>query len=139
MKIFLICSKRFYPGSPARQESARARGAYRYAPQQLRRARDRIAPARHPEHAAWKAKMIRRSEAVIGESDAVLVVNNEKDGAKGYVGGATFLEIYDAFRLGKKIFFLNPLPEGMAAGRLIGFSPVILNGDLSKVTDPALS
>lgn len=83
--------------------------------------------------------MIRRSEAVIGESDAVLVVNNEKDGAKGYVGGATFLEIYDAFRLGKKIFFLNPLPEGMLRDELIGFSPVILNGDLSKVTDPALS
>ena len=42
------------------------------------------------------------------EMDAVLVLNldKEKNGEilKNYIGGATFLEMYDAFRLGKKIY-----------------------------------
>ena len=139
MKIFLICSKRFYPDLPPVRKALERAGHTVTLPNSYDAPETESRQRGTPEHAAWKAKMIRRSEAVIGESDAVLVVNNEKDGAKGYVGGATFLEIYDAFRLGKKIFFLNPLPEGMLRDELIGFSPVILNGDLSKVTDPALS
>ena len=139
MKIFLICSKRFYPDLPPVRKALERAGHTVVLPNSYDAPETESRLRGTPEPAAWKAKMIRRSEAVIGESDAVLVVNNEKDGAKGYVGGATFLEIYDAFRLGKKIFFLNPLPEGMLRDELIGFSPVILNGDLSKVTDPALS
>ena len=139
MKIFLICSKRFYPDLPPVRKALERAGHTVTLPNSYDAPETESRLRGTPEHAAWKAKMIRRSEAVIGESDAVLVVNNEKDDAKGYVGGATFLEIYDAFRLGKKIFFLNPLPEGMLRDELIGFSPVILNGDLSKVTDPTLS
>ena len=139
MKIFLICSKRFYPDLPPVRKALERAGHTVTLPNSYDAPETESRLRGPPEHAAWKAKMIRRSEAGSGDSDAVLVVNNEKDGAKGYVGGATFLEIYDAFRLGKKFFFLNPLPEGMLRDELIGFSPVILNGDLSKVTDPALS
>lgn len=77
--------------------------------------------------------MIKHSEEVITWIDAVLVLNYDKNGEKNYVGGATFLEIYDAFRLGKKIFFMNNLPEGMLKDELIAFRPVILNGDLTKI------
>ena len=83
------------------------------------------------EHSAWKAEMFKHSEGVIKGVDAVLVLNFDKNGQKNYIGGATFLEIYDAFRLGKKIYFINELPEGMLKDELIGFSPIILNGDLS--------
>lgn len=85
------------------------------------------------EHSTWKAKMYAQSEKTISEVDAVLVLNYEKNGIKNYIGGATFLEIYDAFRLNKKIYFVNDLPEGMLKDELIGFSPIIINGDLSKL------
>jgi hypothetical protein len=65
--------------------------------------------------------------------DAVLVLNYDKNGYKNYIGGATFLEIYDAFRLNKKIYFVNDLPEGMLKDELIGFSPVVINEDLTKI------
>ena len=65
--------------------------------------------------------------------DAVLVLNYDKNGYKNYIGGATFLEIYDAFRLGKKIFFVNDLPEGMLKDELIGFNGLVINGDLTKI------
>lgn len=51
--------------------------------------------------------MYKRCSETISKKDAVLVSNldKEKDGKiyKNYIGGATFLEMYDAFRLGKKI------------------------------------
>ncbi len=84
-------------------------------------------------HSNWKASMIKHSEEVIKNMDAVLVLNYDKNGQKNYIGGATFLEIYDAFRLGKKIFFINPLPEGMLKDELIGFNPIIINGDLTLI------
>lgn len=77
--------------------------------------------------------MIRHSEDVIKEMDAVLVLNYDKNGQKNYIGGATFLEIYDAFRLNKKIFFINDIPEGILKDELIGFNPTVINGNLKLV------
>ena len=85
------------------------------------------------KHSEWKASMIRRSEEVISKMDAVLVLNFNKNGVDNYIGGATFLEIYDAFRMNKKIYFVNPIPEGMLKDELIGFSPIIINDNLEKI------
>ena len=41
---------------------------------------------------------------LIEKSDAILVVNLEKNGIKNYIGGATFAEIMVALYLKKKIF-----------------------------------
>ena len=54
---------------------------------------------------------------------------------KNYIGGATFLEIYDAFRLNKKIYLYNDIPEGMLYDEIQGFAPIIINGDLSKIKE----
>ncbi len=70
----------------------------------------------------------------IKESDAVLVLNIDKDGKKNYVGGNAFLEMGLAFALGKKIFMLNPIPEELSyAEEIKGMRPVIIEGDLEKV------
>ena len=85
------------------------------------------------EHAEFKAKMFRQSEAAIRENDAVLVINYEKNGIDNYIGGATFLEMYDAFRLNKKIFMINPIPNGILRDEIEGFNPILIGGDLRKV------
>jgi hypothetical protein len=86
------------------------------------------------KHSDFKKKMFRQSEHTISNVDAVVVVNKQKNGVDGYIGGATFLEMYDAFRMNKKIFLLNPIPEiSLIKDELIGFSPIILNNDLEKV------
>ena len=41
--------------------------------------------------------------------DAVLIINEEKRGITGYVGGNTLIEIGTAFYLKKKIYILNPV------------------------------
>ena len=69
--------------------------------------------------------------------DAVLVLNYDKNKNgeiyKNYIGGATFLEMYDAFRLNKKIFLMNDIPRGMLFDEIEGFNPTVLNGSINLV------
>jgi hypothetical protein len=85
------------------------------------------------EHSKWKASMLRQSDRVILGCDAVLVLNFEKDGQSNYIGGATFLEMYDAFRANKKIFLYNAIPEGILTDEIIGFGPILIGGDLAMI------
>lgn len=73
---------------------------------------------------------------LIEESDAVLVLNYDKNNIKGYVGTASLMEIGLAYHLNKKIFLLNPLPSHLEYRwvhevRII--NPLILYGDLSRI------
>ncbi len=85
------------------------------------------------EHSQWKGEMLYKSIEIIEKIDAVLVLNFEKNGIKNYIGGATFLEMYDAFRLKKKIFLYNDIPEGILKDEIVGFNPVLIGGDLRKI------
>lgn len=66
--------------------------------------------------------------------DAILVVNHEKRGILGYVGGNTLIEIGVAFYLKKKIFILNSVSSELSYKQeIMGMKPLIIDGDLSKV------
>lgn len=72
----------------------------------------------------------------IEESDAVFVLNHDKNGVKGYVGTASLMEIGLAYYLHKEIFLLQELPDPSECRwvhevRII--QPAILNGDFSKI------
>jgi len=70
----------------------------------------------------------------IKESDAILVLNLDKDDKKNYVGGNTLLEMGVAFALNKKIFMLNSVPEGLSyVEEIKGMKPTILNGELGGI------
>lgn len=135
MKILLICSKAFYGALPPIQKELEALGHVVSLPNCFDDpgTEDRLRAQGAAAHAAFKGAMFRRSEEVIAAVDAVLVLNFEKKGIPDYVGGATFLEMYDAFRLGKKVFLYNGVPAGILADEIRGFSPVLLGGDLAKI------
>jgi hypothetical protein len=135
VKIFVVGSKRCYrrvgevaselerlghtvtlPNNfddPAREDGVKASGAAAYT--------------------EWKAGMLRLQAEKVAANDAVVVVNADKDGVPNYLGGATFLEVFKAWELGKAIYFLNPLPDGMLRDELLAMSPVVIEGDLSLV------
>ena len=69
----------------------------------------------------------------IKESHAILVVNEEKNRVKNYIGANTFLEIGFAHVLDKLIFLLNPIPNLNYADEIRAMKPIILNGDLRKL------
>ena len=76
---------------------------------------------------------IREHFRKIEKSDAILVLNYDKKGIQGYIGGNTFLEMGYAFGLGKKIYLLNPVPDMEYAVEMHSMQTVILDGDLGKL------
>lgn len=71
----------------------------------------------------------------ICESDAILVVNNEKNGVRNYIGGNVLIEMGQAYVNNKTIFLLNGLPRDMAySAEIESMDPVCLQGDLNKIS-----
>ena len=84
----------------------------------------------------------KKAQGLIGEhmkkienSDAILVANYTKKDVENYIGANTFMEIGFAHYLKKKIYFVNPLPDQLyIKEELESVEPIILNGDLGKIT-----
>ncbi len=67
-------------------------------------------------------------------SDAVLILNHEKKGTKGYFGPNTLMELSVAFFLDKKIFLLHPIgKEHPYYEELAGINLTVLNGNLDAI------
>lgn len=135
MKIFIICSKAFYKNIPPIKEKLEEMGheitlpnSY-YTPE----AEAESWSLGEKEHAEFKARMFCKSKETIEKMDAVLTLNFEKHGQKNYIGGATFLELYEAFMANKKIYLYNDIPEGMLYDEIQGFGPTIIQGNLEMV------
>ncbi|MFA6514437.1 MAG: hypothetical protein WCT50_04105 [Patescibacteria group bacterium] len=80
-----------------------------------------------------KEAAIRAHFEKIEWSEAVLVLNYDKNGIANYIGGNTFLEIGLAFHLKEKIFLLNPIPEINYKEELLGMKLIVINSDLTKI------
>src|SRR3989344_4439501 len=87
------------------------------------------------EHSKMKIDLdlIKKHFKKIEKSDAILVLNLDKNGTKNYIGGNSFLEMGKAFDKGIPIFLLNEIPEISYKDEIVAMRPNILNGDLSKI------
>lgn len=86
---------------------------------------------------AVKTNIMKKCFDLIAKTDAILVLNHHKNGVRGYVGTSSLMEIGLAYYLGKKMFLLNPLPsprEERWAHEIKIIQPIILNGDLTRIT-----
>lgn len=139
MKVLIICSKKFYSKIEKIKNVLESRNIEVYLPNcyDAPKTEEKMWSLGREEHQKFKAKMYRQSENLIKEMDAVLVLNfdKDKDGKtyKNYIGGATFLEMYDAFRFDKKIYLYNDIPQGMLYDEIDGFNPIIIKGNLDLV------
>ncbi len=87
------------------------------------------------EEAEEKTKydVIKKYYELIKKHDVVLVINPDKKGVSGYIGGNTLIEMAFGYVLGKKIYCLYPLPKMSYTAELLAMKPIILNGDLEKL------
>jgi len=87
-------------------------------------------------HALWdmKGSAIRDHYEKIEWCDAIVVVNHEKRGIQGYIGGNTLIEIGVAFFLKKPIYILNPVSSELSYKQeILGMKPIILDGNVEKI------
>lgn len=135
MKILIICSKAFYKDIAPIKDELEKKGHEIELPNSYYEpdAEKESWKLGDKAHSEFKAKMFRMSEERIANMDAVLALNFDKNGKKNYIGGATFLEIYEAFRKNKKIFLYNDIPEGILYDEITGFSPIVIEGKLDLI------
>lgn len=77
--------------------------------------------------------LVKRYYKLIGESDAVLVLNCKKNEIENYIGGSVLMEMGFAYVLDKKIYLLNDIPKMQYIDEIIAAKPVVIHGDLSKI------
>lgn len=139
MKVLIICSKNFYSKIEEIKNYLEGKGFEVFMPNCYDDpgTEEKMKSLGEKQHREFKARMYKQSEETISNMDAVLVLNfdKNKDGViySNYIGGATFLEMYDAFRLKKKIYLYNDIPSGMLYDEIEGFSPIIINGNLDLI------
>ena len=139
MKILIICSKQFYSKIEDIKKVLEKKNIEVFLPNCYDDpdTEQKMRDLGKEEHQKFKAMMYKQSEETIRNMDGVLVLNfdkiKDKITYKNYIGGATFLEIYDAFRLKKKIFLYNEIPEGILYDEIQGFNPIIINGNLDLI------
>ena len=88
------------------------------------------------EPAAYKRKtyLMRNHFRKIIESDALLIVNLEKNGVTGYIGGNVLMEMAIGFHHRKPIFILHKVASSSPFyEEILGMSPIFIEGDLTKI------
>jgi len=136
MKIFVCCSKYLYGKIPEIKRILEEKGHEIILPNSYKEPlkEEEMKKIGKEEHIKWKSNMINAQEEKVKQSDSLLVLNLEKNGQQNYIGGATFLEIFQAWKFGKKVFLYNPIPDNILKDELTAINPIIINGDLSKIS-----
>lgn len=77
---------------------------------------------------------IREHFKKIEQADAILILNYEKKGIPGYIGGNTFMEMGYAFGLDKKVYLLYPIPEMDYKTEMYAIQPIVLDGNVDNIS-----
>ena len=72
---------------------------------------------------------------VIKSCDAIIVVNVEKKGVKGYIGGNSLIEMAFAHVLDKKIYLLCEIPKLSYTDEIAAFQPILLNENIGNLEE----
>ena len=71
---------------------------------------------------------------LLKKADALLVLNLERKGIPGYIGGNAFLEMGWAYILQKPIFLFNPIPDiALYKSEIEAMRPTFLHEDLANI------
>lgn len=157
-KIFIACSKHFYNEISKIRKQLELMGYETILPNfyDTPMIEEEIKENRSKEdHIEFCRKSFLESQFKAKESDAILVLNFERkkpiniyknssitknNVCPNYIGGATFLEMYDAYLNGNRIYLYNGMPSknsisGILYDEIEGMQSKPLNGNLFNIED----
>jgi hypothetical protein len=89
---------------------------------------------KNPNDYSNKAFLMRNHINKVVEADAILVMNPNKKGVEGYIGGNSLIEMAISFYFRKPIFILNSISKKSPFyEEIFGMLPIFLDGDLTKI------
>lgn len=81
-----------------------------------------------------KTKLVIAHFKKVLKGDAILIVNFEKNGMEGYIGGNVLMEITLAFHFKKPIYVYNKVSDKLPIlEEIYAVQPTFLAGDLTKI------
>lgn len=81
-----------------------------------------------------KKKLMDTHFKKVENADAILVVNKQKHGITGYIGGNVLMEMTLAYHLKKTIFILHPISDTLSfKEEIFGIFPSFLHGDVENI------
>jgi hypothetical protein len=81
-----------------------------------------------------KAYLTQKHFKEVTKGDMILVLNYNKNGKDGYIGGAVLSEMAIAFYFKKPIYILNQIDESSSfKEEIYGMMPKIINGNLKSI------
>lgn len=88
----------------------------------------------NPADYKTKTKLMNLHFQKVIKADAILVVNKEKKGMPGYIGGNALMEIAIAHHYKKRIYILYPVSDTLSfKEEVLGVNPIFLDGDVKKL------
>lgn len=88
----------------------------------------------NPDDYHVKTDLMRRHFEKVRQGDAILVINLEKHGIPGYIGGNVLMEMAIAFEAGKPIYIYNPITDDFnLREEVYGLEPIFINQDLQRI------
>ncbi len=137
-KIFLCASMNFYGDLVRIENELTSLGWQVFIPQSAKVMKERndfeVSHFKGVVSYVDRSKLIRKNFEEIAESDAILVINNNKNGVTAYIGPNVLMEIGVAFYLKKKIFIWNSVPETASyKEELLCFGAVEINQNLKEI------
>ena len=120
-KVVLCGSKKFIPKFFELEKTLKEMGANVVVPREF------IVDMEKKE-----ASLLHFSEIDKNDVDALLIVNENKNGQENYIGANEFAELAFGFYKGKKIFLLNDIYEPYAE-ELVAWQVEPLKGDLTQL------
>ena len=135
MKIFIISSAAFYDKIKSIKDYLESKGFELLMPNTYDSPNltKKAWNEGYEAHAKLVQKLFKMSEEKIKSVDAVLCINFEKNNIENYIGGATFIEIYEAFKNNKKIYLYHDIPKGMLFDEIASFEPIVINENLDLI------
>ena len=87
------------------------------------------------KHYKKKTKLMDEHFKKVMQADAILVLNLEKNGIPGYIGGNGLLEMFLAYLHNKPIYIYNPISDDLnIAEEVYGLNPIFINQDLGIIS-----
>ena len=139
MRIFIVCSKSFYTKVEPIKQELEEKGHTIIVPNLYEERTKEVEPESTAwnlgqiEHINFKKNMYKMSREKIKNVDALLVLNFDKENKKNYIGGATFLEMYNSFLENKKIYLFNDITQCDLYDEIHDFRPTIISGNLDLI------
>lgn len=88
------------------------------------------------KHYKKKTKLMEKHFKKVMQADAILVLNLEKDGMPGYIGGNGLLEMFLSYLHKKPIFIYNPISDDLnIAEEVYGLNPIFIDKELKSISE----